>query len=703
MKIVTLLPYKENFSKIETGAVSIFVNSLNKLSKFKKNTTIYGSTNFKPLSKNYKNLVYTKTLFQSSSKRYIIEFLKKINDKKIDILEIHNRPIYLKYLKNLSNTKKIIFFHNNPLEMQGSSSKKDRLNIYYTADAIIFNSNWTKNKFLDDLSIDINDEKLQIIPQSTSRVNIDFSKKKKIISFIGKLNFAKGYDIFGEAIIKILNKYNDWSAVVIGNEPRQKIFYEHKNLKILGYKNNNFVLNKLKEVNISVVPSKWDEPFGRSSLEAASRGCAVIRSDKGGLNETTSYSIVLKKLTSEEIYKKIEFLINNPVKLKQLQVKTYKNFKLTNENSSKILDKVREKIIYKNNNLSFKCLKILHITNFNERFDGRLHYNTGKRINNGLIKLGHNVYQLSDRDIISNNRSVINPLSSINILNKKIINICKNFNPNLIILGHADNVKLESLRMLKNINKDLKISQWFLDPLSKNGPDYLNNKKRILDKTPILDATFLTTDPNSLDFKIKNSYFIPNPADESFETLDNSRKEPINDVFFAMSHGVHRGNLKSGKYDDREQVLKKLLKINGIKFDFYGINKIQPVWGESFLRKLSQSKMGLNLSRGKPIKYYSSDRIAQYMGNGLLTIIHKDTKYSDFFSNDEIVTYKTFADLVNKIKFFANNDEKRKFIANNGKKKYLKEFNSKKVSKFIIFKTLKIKSNDKFIWNKDNL
>ena len=101
MKIVTLLPYKENFSKIETGAVSIFVNSLNKLSKFKKDTTIYGSTNFKPLSKNYRNLVYTKRLFQSSSKRYIIEFLKKIKDKNIDILEIHNRPIYLNYLKIL--------------------------------------------------------------------------------------------------------------------------------------------------------------------------------------------------------------------------------------------------------------------------------------------------------------------------------------------------------------------------------------------------------------------------------------------------------------------------------------------------------------------------------------------------------------------------------------------------------------------------
>jgi hypothetical protein len=35
-----------------------------------------------------------------------------------------------------------------------------------------------------------------------NKVSINFKKKKKIISFIGKLNSAKGYDIFGKSIIK---------------------------------------------------------------------------------------------------------------------------------------------------------------------------------------------------------------------------------------------------------------------------------------------------------------------------------------------------------------------------------------------------------------------------------------------------------------------------------------------------------------------
>ena len=65
----------------------------------------------------------------------------------------------------------------------------------------------------------------------------------------------------------------------------------------------------------------------------------------------------------------------------------------------------------------------------------------------------------------------------------------------------------------------------------------------------------------------------------------------------------------------------------------------EPIWGIEFLNQISNSRMALNLSRGRPIKYYSSDRIAQLMGNGLLTFIHKDTMYQDFFTKDEMIFY----------------------------------------------------------------
>ena len=59
--------------------------------------------------------------------------------------------------------------------------------------------------------------------------------------------------------------------------------------------------------------------------------------------------------------------------------------------------------------------------------------------------------------------------------------------------------------------------------------------------------------------------------------------------------------------------------------------------------------MGLNLSRGNAIKYYSSDRITQIVGNGLVCLIDEKTEYSNFFNKDEMIFYKNLSDLSEKI------------------------------------------------------
>ena len=345
-----------------------------------------------------------------------------------------------------------------------------------------------------------------------------------------------------------------------------------------------------------------------------------------------------------------------------------------------------------------KILKIMHITNFNDRFNGRLHYNTGRRINNGLIRSNHNVLSISDRDIIHNSKKIGDFKGNIT-LQSKIIETYNNFKPDLIFLGHADRVSTKTLEILKDSNKNLKIGQWFLDPLSKNGPDYENNKKRILDKIDFLDTTFLTTSPSSIDFKIKNSYFMPNPCDKSFEVLSNYKKKCNFDVFFAMSHGVHRGLLKKGKFDDREKFINKLINMNkDISFDIYGMNKVQPIWGDNFISKISNSYMGINLSRGEPIKYYSSDRIAQLMGNGLLTFVNEKTFLSDFFSKKELVFYKNIDDLSEKLKKYKKDIKLGQKIAETGKKKYFKFFNSEIVSEYLVSKTIGQKSKNHILW-----
>ena len=702
MKITILLPYKENFTKSSAGAVSLFVNQTLKVSRYRKTIKVFGNTNYKDyLHKSYKNIIFDKKVFRSSSKVYVDNFLKEKQVINSDIIEIHNRPNYVKFIKNKFTNKVFLYFHNDPLSMDGSTSVKDRLYLLSNIDRLIFNSDWSKKRFFINLKFnEISNQKIHVCYQSSNKIKINFKKKKNIITFIGKLNTAKGYDLFGNAIIDILNKYKDWSATVIGNEEREIINFSHDRLNIIGFKSNAFILNYLKKVSISVVCSRWEEPFGRASLEAASRGSAVIISKNGGLPETTDSALILKSLNKMELVKSIAMLIDDKKKLLQYQKDNYKNFKLTHKFVSGLIDKIRLEAFPNTFYIKKKLiLKIFHITNFNNRFDGRLHYNTSKRLNNGFIRLGHNVLSISDRDIINNNKS-FNDMRGVKTLQKSVLNNFKNFKPDLVVLGHADSINFETIDYMKGQN--VKIAQWFLDPVGKNSPDYEKNKKRILDKSKNIDASFLTSDPNNLDFKINNSFFMPNPSDFSFETLNNYETNCKNDLFFAMSHGVHRGILKKGKFDDREIFIKRLMDVNkDIKFDIYGMNQKEPIWGDEFIKLISNSSMGLNLSRGNPVKYYSSDRIAQLMGNGLLTFVDKKTSYGDFFTNKEIVLYEDLNDLSYKLNKYKRDHRDRKSIAKNGKNKYMKYFNSNIVCSFIINKTLELNNKkESFLWEK---
>ena len=489
MKISILLPYKENFSPIYAGAVSLFVKDTTGLSKFKKYITIYGATSLKKIfNLRYKNILLKKNIVQSDSKVYVNEFLKYEKKTPSDIIEIHNRPNYFHLIhRSLDKQKIVLYFHNDPLTMTGSRSISDRKKLLNNASKIIFNSHWSRKRFLEGINIlHLNSEKMTVIYQSTSSKKVNLSSKKNWITFVGKLNKAKGYDLFGKAVIRILKKYKKWEAIVIGDEPRATLNFKHERLRNLGFLNHNQVLKIFEKTNIAVACSRWDEPLGRTSLEASSRGCATIISNKGGLPETVTNGIILRELNVDSVYNAIKDLIENSKKRIELQKLSIKNFYHTNSISTKKIDYYREKFLnyfdlIKSPQVHIKKnLRILHVTNFNERHDGRLFFNTGRRLNNGFIRLGHSVLEFSDRDIIKHYKS-LNDYTGSKTLNAKLINTVYNYKPDLLIFGHADLIKDKTLIYLKDNYKNLKIAQWFLDPLIKDGPDYEKNKSRILD------------------------------------------------------------------------------------------------------------------------------------------------------------------------------------------------------------------------------
>ena len=518
-------------------------------------------------------------------------------------------------------------------------------------------------------------------------------KKNKQIIFVGKLNESKGYDLYCKSMFKVLDLHKDWKAYSAGEEKRFQNFPTHQRHFNLGQISHNKVLDFLSKSEIAIIPSRWEEPFGRTSLEASSRGCATIISNTGGLTETTDYAIKLKELNVKNIESEAIKLIRNDKTRKKIQKNSKKFVKHKLKENSKIIDLMRESLFpFSKFNIGRSKLRILNIYNLAQKLNHRIYnLSLGKKFTNGFIRNGHDVIEISDRDYVRQNKS-LNLLNFKDKFHNYLIETFKNYNPDLIIFGHSDNITENILNDFKLINKNVIISQWNEDPLMSNLPETHENIEKLVKFIPIVDHSFITTNPSVLKFSRKNNqriHFFMTPVDKNIECFDVFKLKPRNDVFYAMSHGVNRATLKIGKTDNRVNFLNKLIKkSDGIKYDFYGFGKQEPIWGNEFYRSLLNSKMALNLSRGNPTKHYSSNRIASLMGNGLMVFIDEKVKMNNFFNSNEIVTYKNINDLAEKIKFYKKNDKSRIRIAKKGKEKYFKLFNEVKISKYIIDKSL---------------
>ena len=698
VKIATILPYKENYTFHKAQAAAIWVCDFFKYSKFKNTNYIFGNTKGNDyLTKNYINISINnlKSKFSSSTNEYCKNFIKKTKNNNFDIIEIHNRPLVFNYLKKEIDSKYILYFHNDPLSMNGSKSISERLKLLDELDKIIFVSKWVQNRFFEKLDNKLIN-KTEVVYPSIHKEKKIFKKEKKI-TFVGKLNESKGYDIYKDAVTKILNEFKDWEAYSIGDESRNRPVINHKNHVELGFLKHKKVLKFLNKSEIAVVPSRWDEPFGRTALESSSRACATIISNRGGLPETTDHCIILKKLTSNELYLNLKKLIKDQKFRKKIQQNGFKNVKHQIKKNSLFIDKIRENCLQKFNlNFIRNKLRIINIYNTGQKLNHRLYnISLGKKFTNGFTRNGHDVLEISDRDFVRQNRGFSFKNSSFKF-QEYLIETFKNYNPEFLFFGHTKNIKPETIEQFRAINKSLIISQWNEDPIMPSLDYSKTNISNISYYANLVDHNFITTDPQIFkkqNNNVENLHFFFVPVDRNIECFDVYKLNPMKDFFYAMSHGVNRAKLKKGKTDSRINFLNNLIKkIDGINYDFYGFENKEPIWGDNFYKALVNSKMGLNLSRGLPTKYYSSNRIASLMGNGLLTFIDKKTQMNDFFNNNEIIFYSCINDLSEKIKFYKKNEKSRVKIAKNGKKKYFKLFNELKTTKYIIDKSLGNKS-----------
>ena len=336
-------------------------------------------------------------------------------------------------------------------------------------------------------------------------------------------------------------------------------------------------------------------------------------------------------------------------------------------------------------------MKILHIANFGFNKQGAHFYCTDRKISSGLIENGHFVYDFSFRDMARMGTIFKTKKLGASWANKEILKIVHNIEPDLVLIGHSDLMSPMVLQDIKQLFPKTKIAFWYVDPL------YLEQKLGFIREfSPYLDAIFCTTGGEYLQ-KLKQPHlkvaYMPNVGHRNVEVLKQFESENI-DKDFIFCGVVYKEPV-------REKFLKDLadtLQNNQVKYQYYGCFDQAGVYGKGYYKVLSEARMGLNYSRKNDVTLYSSDRIVQLTGNGLLTFSPRIPDFEKLYTEQEIIYFDDQNDLAYKIKYYADHLIEAKQIAEAGWNKTRHSFNAKRISQFMLEVTFDQPLSEVYEW-----
>ncbi|ANE36359.1 glycosyltransferase, family 1 [Campylobacter iguaniorum] len=326
-----------------------------------------------------------------------------------------------------------------------------------------------------------------------------------------------------------------------------------------------------------------------------------------------------------------------------------------------------------------KSLKIVHCGIFNEKTSGKEFYSQDRKISHGLHQNGHFVYDFSYRDVERGLRKFGLKNLSTKKMNQKLIQICKNLNADLLLLGKAEKIEPSTIQSIKNELPNIKIALWYVD--------HLEESQAWFDKLKLIDLFFYANALNlqKLSSKYPNAIFsfFPNISDEAFDLSLNLEKN-IDIIYIARDY----------KEDVRFKfatMLDEFCKQNDIKHKIYASLGNPPIFGYEFAKAINSAKIAINFNRDDELECTksnkllgASDRMAQFMGCGTCTFSPRINGFEKFFTDGkDIVYFDNPQDCFDKIKEYLK-DNKFKQIAKNGRDATLNLANAKKVTKFMV-------------------
>ena len=135
-------------------------------------------------------------------------------------------------------------------------------------------------------------------------------KKDNIVLYAGEIREEKGI----KDLVRAMDGIKDAQLVVIGRGKLTDWVKSVKNVEVIDWMEREALYSYMRNSKVVVLPSRWNEPFGRVLIEAINNGTIAIGSKRGGIPEVldNNEDYIFESGNIDALRRRIEWVINMP-------------------------------------------------------------------------------------------------------------------------------------------------------------------------------------------------------------------------------------------------------------------------------------------------------------------------------------------------------------------------------------------------------
>ena len=233
------------------------------------------------------------------TERYMAGAIARLRTLRPKLIEVHNRANLARDIaRALPEARVALFLHNDPQAMRAARTPAERAALLARM-TVVCVSEHLRARFAEGLPPGAGP--LLHLPNAIDLAalppGLPPDQRAPVFLFAGRAVADKGADAFVRAFAAISPQLPGWRATLIGADRFRPDSPDTPFLRTLrhaaaaagvtlaGHQRHSAVMAAMARAAIVIVPSRWQEPFGLTALEAMANGAALICAPHGGLPE----------------------------------------------------------------------------------------------------------------------------------------------------------------------------------------------------------------------------------------------------------------------------------------------------------------------------------------------------------------------------------------------------------------------------------